>query len=82
MDRIIIKCPIEGLESELQLDKKAMPGEAGPCFMITANGSFKGYISSQKNGTCKPLGALYYTDADFQIISEKLSKISSRVLPK
>jgi hypothetical protein len=65
MDRINIKFPIEGHESELQLDRKAMPGEAGPCFMITANGCFKGYISRQKNGSYKSLGTPYYTNEDF-----------------
>ena len=56
MDRINIKCPIEGQESDLQFDKKAMPGEAGPCFMISADGCFKGYISRQKNGSYQPIG--------------------------
>ncbi|OKS88133.1 hypothetical protein [Mucilaginibacter polytrichastri] len=74
MDRIIIKCAIQGLESELQLDKKAMPGEAGPCFMITTSGSFKGYIARQKNGSYKSLGTSYYTSEDLQIITVQLSK--------
>jgi hypothetical protein len=74
MDRINIKCPIEGQESELQLDKKAMPGEAGPCFMITASGCFKGYISRQKNGSYKTLGTSNYTNEELQLITEQLSK--------
>ncbi|SDH29043.1 hypothetical protein [Mucilaginibacter gossypii] len=74
MDRINIKCSIEGQEAELQLDKKAMPGEAGPCFMITANGCFKGYISRQKNGSYKSLGTSYYTNTDLQLITDQLSK--------
>jgi len=74
MDRINIKCPIEGKESELQLDKKTMPGEAGPCFMITANGCFKGYISRLKNGSYKSLGTSYYSAEDLQLIGEHLSK--------
>ena len=61
MDRINFKCPIEGQDVDLQFDKKAMPGEAGPCFMITANGCFKGYISRQKNGTYQPIGTLIIT---------------------
>ena len=72
MDRINIKCPIAGEESELQLDKKAMPGEAGPCFMITAGGCFKGYISRQKNGNYQPIGTPYYTADDLQVIGEHL----------
>ncbi|MEZ2336964.1 hypothetical protein AB6735_15075 [Mucilaginibacter sp. RCC_168] len=74
MDRINIKCPIEGQELELQFDKKAMPGEAGPCFMITVGGCFKGYISRQKNGTYQPIGTPYYTAQDLQVIGEHLRK--------
>ena len=74
MDRINIKCPIEGQELELQFDKKAMPGEAGPCFMISADGCFKGYIARQKNGSYQPIGAPYYNARDLQLISEHLRK--------
>jgi hypothetical protein len=74
MDRINIKCPIEGQELELQFDKKTMPGEAGLCFMITADGCFKGYISRQKNGTYQPIGTPYYTAKDLQVIGEHLRK--------
>jgi hypothetical protein len=51
-----------------------MPGEAGPCFMISAYGSFQGYIARQKNGNYKFLGAPYYTNEDLQLITEQLSK--------
>jgi hypothetical protein len=74
MDRIHIKCPIAGQEQELQLDKKAMPGEAGPCYMITADGCFKGYIARQKTGAYKPIGVPYYTDLDLQLVAEQLKK--------
>jgi len=74
MDRINIKCPIEGQELELQFDKKAMPGEAGPCFMITVGGCFKGYISPGKNGTYQPIGTPYYTAHGLQAIGEHLRK--------
>ena len=74
MDRINIKCPIEGQELELQFDKKAMPGEAGPCFMITVGGCFKGYISRQKNVTYQPIGNPYYTAQDLHVIGEHLRK--------
>ncbi|MDR6943652.1 hypothetical protein [Mucilaginibacter pocheonensis] len=72
MDRINIKCLIADKEVELQLDKKAMPGEAGPCFMITQEGCFKGYISLQKNRTFGQLGACYFTDQDIQTIGTQL----------
>ena len=72
MDRIKITCKIEGQEAELQLDKKAMPGETGPCYMITAGGSFKGYITRQKNGNYHPIGTSYYTLQELQVIGEYL----------
>ena len=74
MDRINIQCLINGQKTELQLDKKAMPGEAGPCFMITDNGCFKGYIARQKPGGYKSLGTSYYEEQELQIIGEHLSK--------
>lgn len=76
MDRINIKCTIEGLESDLQFDKKAMPGETGPCFMITADGCFKGYIAKQKNGSYRPIGTPYYAEPDLQVIGEQLKRWS------
>jgi hypothetical protein len=74
MDRINIKCPIEGQEIELQLDKKAMPSETGPCYMITADGCFKGYIAKQSNGSYKSLGAGYFTGEELQQIIERLKR--------
>lgn len=59
---------IAGQEVELQLDKKAMPGEAGPCFMITEGGCFKGYISKRKNGGYQPIGTLYFAESDLRAI--------------
>ena len=75
MDRINFKCRIEGGDSELQLDRKAMPGETGLCFMITAGGCFKGYIVRQKNGSYRPIGTLYYTEQDLQVIGEQLKAL-------
>jgi hypothetical protein len=75
MDRINIKCLISGKDLELQLDKKLMPGEIGPCFMITATGTFKGYIVRQKNGVYNSLGPLYFTINELQLISEELKRI-------
>ncbi|MCR8561950.1 hypothetical protein KXD93_30125 [Mucilaginibacter sp. BJC16-A38] len=74
MDRINIKCAVEGQELDLQFDKKAMPGEAGPCFMISAYGCFKGYIARQKNGGYQPIGTSYYNAEDLQVIAEHLRK--------
>lgn len=77
MDRINLKCLIAGREVELQLDKKAMPGEVGPCFMITEAGCFKGYIRKLRNSQFGHLGSSYYSDQDLEIIKrELLTKIS------
>ncbi len=65
---------IGGQEVELQLDKKAMPGETGPCFMITEGGCFKGYIALQKNHMITQIGVSYYSDQDLQFISLHLKK--------
>lgn len=75
MDRIKIECLIDGQQIELQLDKKAMPGETGPCYMITAMGFFKGYISRQKNGIYNSLGPLYFTNNELHLISDELRKL-------
>lgn len=75
MDRINIQCQIDGQPTELQLDKKAMPGETGPCFMITADGCFKGYISRQKNGTFKSIGPGYYSSRDLQMIADRIKEL-------
>jgi hypothetical protein len=74
MDRINIQCLVSGQDTSLQLDKKSMPGGAGPCFMITANGCFQGYISRQKNGCYKFSGTPYYSSQDLLLIWEQLSK--------
>jgi hypothetical protein len=75
MDRLNIQCLIGGKDTNLQLDKKAMPGEPGPCFMITAGGCFKGNISQQKNGKFKCLGTSYFADNDMEQIFKKVVHI-------
>ncbi|SEM74987.1 hypothetical protein ACRQ5D_31440 [Mucilaginibacter sp. P25] len=72
MDRIIIKCLIAGQEIELQFDKKAMPGEIGPCFMISEGGCFKGYISRKKDGAYQTLGVPYFNVDDLRVIGDSL----------
>lgn len=75
MDRIKVQCVISGQETNLQLDKKSMPGETGPSYMITTDGSFKGYIACPKNGKYKALGTPYYTAEDLLHIIEQLTKV-------
>ncbi|OOQ58301.1 hypothetical protein [Mucilaginibacter pedocola] len=79
MERINIQCLIGGKETQLQLDKKAMPGENGPCFMITADGCFKGYIT-QKNGAYQPIGSLYFIIEDLRAIAEQIERQTSSAI--
>ncbi|WP_345211782.1 hypothetical protein [Mucilaginibacter gynuensis] len=72
MDRIKLQCLLSGVDTSLQFDKKSMPGEAGPCYMITANGSFKGYISRRENGSYQSLGTAYYANEDLEFICAHL----------
>jgi hypothetical protein len=74
-DRIHIKCFLAGKEVELQLDKKAMPGETGLCFMITEGGCFKGYISQIKNGSYRSIGSGYFNEDELRIIGHEISKV-------
>ena len=75
-DRITIQCAISGEDTRLQLDQKAMPGEPGPCFMISASGCFKGYIARRKNGSYEFLGTPYYSGEDLQRITEQLAGVA------
>lgn len=73
-NRINIKCPISGQDTHLQLDKKDMPGEPGPCFMISAGGCFKGYIARRKNGSYQFLGTPYYASDELERITDQLTQ--------
>ncbi|TWR26768.1 hypothetical protein FPZ42_06950 [Mucilaginibacter achroorhodeus] len=76
MERITIKCRLSGeqAETELQLDRKAMPGEPGPSFMVTSEGYFKGYITRQSNRVYYAIGDTHFTAQDLTIIGEHLNK--------
>lgn len=50
MERFKINCEILNKAVELQFDVKKMPGEVGPCYMVSIDGMFRGYIKKEKSG--------------------------------
>ncbi|RCH56867.1 hypothetical protein DJ568_03155 [Mucilaginibacter hurinus] len=74
MDRLNLTCLLSGVSTKLQLDHKKMPGEAGPCFMVTENGSFKGYISKGPDGKYRSLGTSYFTTEELGTITDHIIK--------
>lgn len=45
MDRFKISCEWAGKPAEVQFDIKKIPGETGPCYMVSVDGLFKGYVT-------------------------------------
>lgn len=75
MERFKIKCEIAQKPVELQFDIKKMPGEVGPCYMVTVDGLFRGYIKKEKTGT---FGQLMNSDFDEEamfVINSELKKL-------
>ncbi|MDN3584945.1 hypothetical protein [Mucilaginibacter flavus] len=75
MERFKIKCEILQKPVELQFDIKKMPGEIGPCYMVTVDGLFRGYIKKEKTGM---FGQLMNSDFDEEVmlvINSELKKL-------
>ena len=72
MERFKIKCAIAGKHVELQFDRKKMPGKAGPCYMVTIDGLFKGYITKEKGGTFGPLMNTHFDEEEMVAINDQL----------
>lgn len=77
MDRFKINCEISGTALELQFDIKKIPGEKGPCYMVSIDGLFKGYIKKEKSGYYGQLMNSNFTDVDLSVINEELQKMSN-----
>jgi len=77
MDRFKITCIISDNQVELQFDIKKIPGEKGPCYMVSMDGLFKGYIKKEKSGTFGQLMNSSFTDGDLLVINQELQKISN-----
>lgn len=74
MERFIINCEISNKTIELQFDMKKMPGEVGPCYMVSLDGSFKGYIKMEISGIYSQFMNSYFTEAEMMIINNELKK--------
>ena len=74
MERFKINCEISGTAVELQFDIKKIPGEKGPCYMVSMDGLFKGYIKKEKSGRFKQLMNSNLTDDDLSVINDELQK--------
>lgn len=77
MDRFKINCEISGKAVELQFDIKKIPGEKGPCYMVSVDGLFKGYITKEKSGCFGQLMNSNFADVDLSVINEELRKMSN-----
>ncbi len=75
MERFKISCEIAGKLLELQFDIKKIPGEVGPCYMVTVDGLFQGYIKKEKSGMFRQLMNSNFTNEDMAVINYELKKL-------
>jgi hypothetical protein len=60
----------------LQFDIKKIPGEKGPCYMVSIDGLFKGYIKKEKSGNFGQVMNANFADDDLTIINTELKKLT------
>jgi len=77
MERFKIKCEISDKQVELQFDIKKMPGEVGPCYMVSIDGVFRGYVKKEKSGIFGQLMNSDFTSEYMSIINEQLKFLIS-----
>jgi hypothetical protein len=77
MERFKINCEIANKSVELQFDIKKMPGETGPCYMVTVDGLFKGYIKKEKSGLFGQLMNSNFGENDMFVINEQLKRLTT-----
>ncbi len=77
MERFKINCEIAKKPVELQFDSKNMPGESGPCFMVSIDGLFKGYIKKEKSGIFGQLINSDFGEDDMLVINEQLKLLTT-----
>jgi hypothetical protein len=76
MERFKISCEISKMPVELQFDIKKIPGEKGPCYMVSIDGLFKGYIKKEKSGNFGQVMNANFADDDLTIINTELKKLT------
>jgi hypothetical protein len=79
MERFKINCEIANKPVELQFDIKKMPGETGPCYMVSVDGLFKGYIKKEKSGKFGQLMNSNFDERDMLVINAQLSKLNKEI---
>jgi len=72
MERFKISCEIANKPAELQFDLKKIPGEVGPCYMVSVDGLFRGYIKKEKSGIFGQLMNSTFDESDLIEINERL----------
>lgn len=75
MERFKIVCEISNNSVEVQFDVKKIPDEKGPCYMVSIDGLFRGYIKKEKSGKFGQLMNSNFTEEDMAIISNELIKL-------
>jgi len=77
MERFKIKCELSHQPVELRYDIKKIPGEAGPRYMVSVDGLFRGYIKREKIGSFGQLMSSDFTEDDMLVISNELRRLIS-----
>jgi hypothetical protein len=75
MERFKVNCEISDKSVELQFDVKKMSGEIGPCYMVSIDGHFKGYVKKEKTGRCGQLMNSDFSKEDMLVIITQLGRL-------
>ena len=75
MERFKIVCEIMNKIAEVQLDTKKIPGETDPCYMVSIDGLFRGYLRKEKSGTLIQLMNSIFSEDELQRINEQFLKL-------
>lgn len=76
-ERFKINCEIANKPVELQFDLKKMPGETGPCFMVSVDGLFKGYITKEKSGKFIQLMNSNFSETELDKVNLLLTSLAA-----
>jgi hypothetical protein len=77
MERFKITCEVSHKPVEFQFDIKKIPDEVGPCYMVSVDGIFRGYVRKEKSGIFGQLMNSDFTSEYMSIINEQLKLISN-----
>ncbi|QQL49916.1 hypothetical protein [Mucilaginibacter ginkgonis] len=74
MDRINFSCELSGKVADIQLDIKKIPGEHQPCYMVSVDGLFKGYLKKDTSGQFDQFMSPQLSDEDLAMINKYFAK--------